>query len=215
MKKIAYLVLLVFLTSALAKSQVFVGGSFGFNSSGGSTDDAGTVTDKDRSTSFSFRPKAGIVASEDILVGAEAFIGITRVKAAGDIEDLDITTALGLNPFARYYAFRLNKFSLFGQAEIGLGFSKSKNIYDGETTDGPKTTNFGFSIFPGIAYDLTEKLQLEAYINGFNFGVSYSVEKEEIDGEEYIDKTTNFGFGATMDNIVTSGNIVIGAIYKF
>lgn len=215
MKKIAYLVLLLFLSSSLAKSQVFVGGSFGLSTTGGSTEAAGTATDKDRMTSFSFRPKAGIVASEDILAGAEVYIGISRVTAAGDIEDVDITTSLGFQPFGRYYAFRLNKFSLFGQAEIGLGFSKSKNIYDGETTDGPKASTFGFSVFPGIAYDLTEKFQLEAYINGFNFGVSYRVEKEEIGGEEYIDKTTNFGFGASMDNIVTSGNIVIGAIYKF
>ena len=69
--------------------------------------------------------------------------------------------------------------------------------------------------FPGIAYNINEKIELEAKINGVHFGINRNVSKQDVAGNEVKDISTNFGFGADMDDIVTSGNITVGAIIKF
>ena len=121
------------------------------------------------------------------------------------------SSTLGLIPFLRYYAVTLNKFSLFGQGDIGLLFSNSTTKIGGTSTEGPKTTSLYLNIKPGLAYDLTERLSLETSLNFASFGYYHTTIK---DGASK-DKTTSLNIGAGLDNIITVGGITIGAIYKF
>jgi outer membrane protein len=211
MKKTIYLLFIILATSGLVNAQLFVGGHFNFNTSAGKTDDAGTTTDNPSHVNFNFSPKAGYMISDDFWVGAALSMGLTHSNSKDVVEVINNSTSFGIYPFARYYAFRLNKFSFFGQGQLGMAFSSSKTKTDGNSTDGPKSTTLSFRVFPGIAYDISDKFQLEAEINGFNLGVSHNITK---DGD-IKDQSTDAGFGVTLDNIVTTGNISIGAIYKF
>jgi hypothetical protein len=207
MKKLLFLVLFTCVTSVVINAQLAVGGSFSFSTTGGSTNG----TDKSSTTTFSFMPIGGYFVSEDLLVGAQLNFSIDRVKTPGTTEIIEKTSLFGLSPFARYYAVRFQKLSLYGQAQLTLNFEKEKTKTGGTTNDGPKTTDFGFSILPGIAYDLNDKIQLQASINVASFGFSSSVVKSA-NGDK--DKTTNFGFGANLNTIINTGNFTIGAIVK-
>ena len=214
MKKLFYLLAITLVTTSAMNAQFFAGGGFSLSTSGGSTDNAGTTTDKTKTTSFSFSPMGGYIVSEKIYAGAYLNLGIGTSKTTAP-ETKTTTTSFGLTPFVRYYALQMNKFSIFGQAQLGFSLSKQKNEAGGTTTDGPKTSSIGFSIFPGLAYDINDKVQLYAAINGFNFGFNHTVVKQDIAGNEYVDKTNTFGMGVNLGNLATSGNLTIGMIYKF
>jgi len=216
MKKLFYVLTFAFVSTLALNAQYFIGGGFSFNTSGGNTEYQDATTDKTKTSSFNFYPMGGYILSDDIYIGVALNLGTSK-STTPTTPDETVTSSMsfGLTPFARYYALRFNKFAIFGQGQLGLSFSSSKTKVGGTTTDGPKTTTIGLNIFPGLSYDASEKIQLYTSINVLNFGFNYSVEKEEIGDDTMYDRTTSFGFGANLNNIVTLGNITVGAIYKF
>lgn len=209
--------LIIFLVGSitLSNAQYFVGGSFSFNTNGGSIDDGTVKTDKTTSTNYNLSPKAGYIMSDNFWVGVQIGFGVNKSKTAGTPEVINKTSQFGVTPFARYYALHKNKFGLFAEGQLGLNFSSSKSESAGTTTDGPKNTVISFAVFPGISYDISDRVTLEAQINGFNLGYSNSVSKTDNAGTVTKNKSTNLGFGADLDNIVTPGFINIGATIKF
>jgi hypothetical protein len=207
------LIISVFLTFIFfnLNAQVFIGGNIGFNTSGGSIDNNGISTDKPTTTSFNLSPIVGKFLSENFAVGAALNFGFTSTKTPGSPETTNTSSAVGITPFLRYYAVRMDKFSIFGQGNIGFSYSSSKSKSDGVTTDGPKTTNLFLNIVPGLSYDVSSKLALETTINILNFGFSDNIVKNG--GNK--NTTTSFGLGAGLTNIVSVGAISIGAIFKF
>lgn len=214
MKKLTFLTLLFFVTVGMAHAQYFVGGNFSFNTSGGKVDDGTTETDKTSNMDFSFNPEAGIFLSEDLAAGAELNFFIDREKTPGDPEVIDKTTGFGISPFVRYYALQMGKFSIFGQGSLNLSTYSSKTETGGTTTDGPTYNNIGLNVYPGVAFKVSEKVELEANINAFNFGFTRSVTKQDVGGNEVKDISNDFGFGANLDGIATTGSLTIGAIIK-
>ena len=192
-------------------AQIFVGGNIGFHTSGGSFYNGTITTDKPTTYNFNVSPKVGKFLYEKLAVGAALDISFAGSKTPGNTEIISKTSTVGLVPFLRYYAIKLNKFSVFGQGNLGLIFSNSTRKEGGVLTDEPKTTMLYLNIFPGLAYDLSDKLSLETSLNFLSFGYYNTTTKNG----SSRDKTSNFDLRAGLDNIVTVGNITIGAIYKF
>jgi hypothetical protein len=213
MKSIKFIAIAVFAIVCInTNAQLFVGGNFGFYTSGGSIDNGTTSVDKPSTLGFGLSPMVGTFISDDIAIGAKLNLAFQKRKTPGTPDDqIDRATTIGLTPFVRYYAFKMDKFSIFGEGNIGFSRSTSSTKTGSITVDGPTTTIFNFGVFPGLAYDMSDKLSLETSINIFNFG--YNIEKAENNGTK--DKSSSFGFGAGLNNIVTLGSITIGAIYKF
>lgn len=200
--------MLLSVTSLFA--QVFIGGNLGFSASGGKIENGNTSVDKVTQTYFSLAPKAGIFLSERIAVGAQLEISIQNEKTPGNPEEIDRTNSMGLTPFARYYAFSLNKLSVFAQGNLGFLYAVVKHKVGSTTTTGPKTTTLGLTVFPGIAYKLTDRVDLEAVINGLNFNFN----RQSVKNNNTTNITNSFGFNANLDAIATSGAITIGAIVR-
>jgi len=212
MKKIALLMVLT-LTSVFAlKAQLFVGGSFGFDAESGSEEYGNIEEDTPSEVSFFFNPQVGFMLSDNFGVGTYVSFGLTRENDKGDPETIDKSSSIAFTPFARYYAFRINKFSIFAEAQASVGFSSSKTKFDGDETDGPKTTEIGLYVFPGMAYDISNRFQLMAHINAFGLGINHEVIKNDL--TDYTMKSTNVGFEVSMNSLVTTGYITIGAIIK-
>lgn len=209
MKRITFALILLFIASG-AFAQIFVGGSVGFSLTGGKIENGNTSVDKPTQTYFSLAPKAGMFLSEKLAIGATLGYSIQSEKTPGTPEEIDRTSTIGITPFVRYYAFTLNKFSLFAQGNLGFSYSVEKNKVGSTTTTGPKTTTMGISAFPGISYKLSDKIELEAIIGGFNFGLNRTSVKQN----NNTNITNNFGFGVNLDGIATTGLITIGAIVK-
>lgn len=215
MKKLIFISVLLIVTTISANAQYFAGGSFGFNATGGKIKVDGESTDKTSTRTFSFTPKVGYVLSEKFCLGLELNLTTSRVKTPGNPDEIEKSFTFGLAPFARYYAFRMNKLALFAQGNIGFSTTTTKNKVGSTTTDGPKTNTFGFGAYPGISYDLNDRISFEAVVNGFNFGFTSSVVKEKVAGADVKDVSNTFGFGVDLNNIATTGFITIGAIVKF
>lgn len=210
MKKIYIVLITLFCTTVMVNAQFVAGGSIGFSTSGGTTENNGNKTDNTSTSTFTFSPMAGKFFSDNFLGGIKLGISSTNT----DKPSVNTTTSeshFGLTPFARYYALRVNKFSVFGQAELGIGFGSEKTKVNGTTTYNPKTSTFSLMVFPGIAYDLSDKVELEAAIGGLNFGFYNQVEKED----NYTQSNHSFGLGLNLNDIATTGSINIGAIIKF
>jgi len=214
MKKFTFFMVIFLISASFASAQYFVGGSLNFKGTSDKTEIDGT-SEKSSSTQFSFHPKGGIFHSEKLLFGAELSFSIRKDKTPGDPETIERTTGFGISPFARYYAFQMGKFSLFGEGQLSLYTSSTESESGGTTTEGPTNNRIRLSVFPGIAYNINEKIELEAKINGVNFGIIRNVSKQDVAGNEVKNINTDFGFGADLDKIVTTGNITVGAIIKF
>ncbi len=215
MKKFILTSAIILFVIMTTQAQFFVGGSFSINATSGSVEADGTSNDKESTFSFGFNPKAGYFFSDQLMAGVGLTLSTSSTKTPGDPEVINRNNTVGLTPFARYYAFNLNKFSLFAQGQLPFSVNNQSRKEGSTTNEGPTTTNIGLSVFPGVAYNLNETISLEAYINGFSFALNHSIEKEEIGGIEYRDKDTSFGLGANLNSIATTGFITIGAIVKF
>src|SRR5450759_1942136 len=208
--RIILIVLFSFFYVSLS-AQFFAGGNFGLNTSGGSTDDGTIKTDKPSTISFNFSPRVGTFLSENLAAGAALNFSLSRTKTPGTPETIDKSSTIGVSPFLRYYAIKLDKFSVFAQGNIGFSYTRPTTKVGGTLTGGPITTNLYLNVVPGLAYDLSEKFSLETSINVLSFGYYHTT----IKNGSAKNKTSSFGMGAGLDNIVTVGNISIGAIYKF
>jgi hypothetical protein len=203
-----FLITLFSLFFVSLNAQVFVGGNFAFNTHNNKTDLGTTTTQKVSDYSFDFAPKAGVFISDKVAFGLALDIFFSGSTSGVQTKTISKSSGLGLSPFMRYYAAKWNKFSLFGQGNIGLEFSKSNRKTGTTTTDGPKTTRLYLSIYPGLSYDISEKLSLETSLNILSLGFDYKTSKQDT----YKEVNSGFNLGAGPDNIVT---ITVGAIYKF
>ena len=209
----SYHVILIFLFSFFCVSlnaQYFVGGNFGLNLANDKNDN-GVTTSKSTYYNFYLSPSVGKFLSEKVAIGLALNISFTGGTTGPDPETKDQSTSLGASPFLRYYAIEWNKFSVFGQGNIGYAFSNSSETTDGTKSDGPKISRYFFSIYPGLSYDISDKLQLQTSINILSFGYNYTVSK---DGSTE-DRNSSFNMGAGLTNIVSVSAITVGAIYKF
>ena len=216
MKNLITLIVLFILSTALLEAQFMVGGGISFNKSGGNTSGPGYNNDMTSRTNFSLTPKAGYFLSDKVLVGLEISLGFSSEKnPATDPVTVDKSSSFAVSPFLRYYAVRFDKFALFGQANVGISTSKSKEERGPTTTTGPTTNTFGIGALPGISYDISDKIELEGFLNFFSLNLSQSVKTTTTGNSEIKAKTNNFGFSTNTDNVVNTGSFTIGAIYKF
>jgi outer membrane protein len=206
-----YLSVLFFLIFTGINAQVFVGGNTGLERSGGKTDNGTVTNDKPSELSFNISPLAGYFLSDKLAAGAALNLSFTREKSPGTVESITNESTVGINPFLRYYALTWNDFSVFGQGNMGFSFTRETDKVGGTSTDGPKTTRFYVNIMPGLAYNVSDHFSLETSINVVKFGYSHATEKSG----SIKNKTSEFGIGAGLDDIIKPGDITIGAIYKF
>ncbi len=211
MKRIIIAAVTFVVCSFGAQAQYFVGGQFGFSTTGGSEKTGNITVDKPKTTYFNFSPKAGKFLSEKIAVGVALNVMNQRVKTtAGGNTRTDKTSGFGIAPFARYYFLQMNKFGIFAEGEIGLSYRKSE-LPSVAPDEERKATTFGINVAPVMYYNLSEKFTLEASVRLFNLGYNTTTEKDQDNNKEI---TNSFGFGAGLDGLVNTGNISIGAIYK-
>lgn len=208
--RIYFIVLFSFFYVSL-NAQFFAGGNFSLNTSGGTRTATGTTTDSPSTFNFDLTPKAGIFLNEKLAAGAALDFSISTSKAFGNSTVTSKSSTIGIVPFLRYYAIKMDKFSVFGQGNLGLSFSNSSTNDEAITTDGPNYTRIYLNIVPGLAYDATENLSLETTFNVFSFGYYNTITKMG----NIKDFASSFNIGAGLDNIITVGSISIGAIYKF
>jgi len=210
MKKFIIIAAALLLTLG-ANAQVFIGGSFGLSVN--SQDENGSLTDYS-SFAFNFMPKIGYFFNSKIAAGLNVSLGISGSSglsaANNDVESSSLQ--LGIAPFVRYYALAFGKFNVGIEGVVGGTFGSSTTKTGTVERKGPKTTAFSINFKPMVSYDLSEHVSLEAYLGFLNLSLSSTSSKPE--GGKRV-QSTAFHFGANADNVFTTGNIQVGAVFKF
>ena len=99
-----------------------------------------------------------------------------------------------LSPYARYSFFQIGDFELLAKSSL--------------TFEGTKTYNeIGLRLAPVLAYNLSERIVLQANLNMFNCGLVYNKVKKG-------NASTSFNLGGNSNNVANLGNFRIGFIYK-
>ena len=225
MKKL--FITIAFVAAAMfAQAQFFVGGSLGMNFENGKIKavNSGTTVEQDapKTFTFNFAPSVGFMFNDNMGVGLDLMFGIGKTTEKDYTYDPVVTfttktTTIGFAPYFRYVFAEVDNFKFYADARIEYIMSTPK--IEGEqsgttvTVDGPKTTNFGIGVVPGMAYMLTDNISMNCALNilELGFGSEKTVTKD-VDGQgtELTEKTTNFGFGVNYATPIT-----IGFFYTF
>ena len=188
-------------------AQVFIGGNFGFNTTNNKTGDG----NKTSSYGLNLSPIVGKFLSDKFAIGVALDMSLSGNTSGVNPETTSKSSILGGSLFLRYYAIKWDKFSVFGQGNIGLAFANSSTKVNGSTTDGPKTTELYLSVYPGLSYDINDKLSLQTSLNILSLGYNYTTTKIGTN----TGNSSSFNIGAGLSNIVSISAITVGAIYKF
>lgn len=186
--------LLLPLVAVQAQDKGFVSGTIGFSST--KVDPPGSSEDETTST-FTFGPAIGVNLNASNVVGLALNASTTTHNYKDGGQDAtDKEHLFEVAPFYRYVKSVGDKFSLYGQAQVGLGFGK-------QTTDRPapfadtetKISTFRVGVGPGILFVPATRWALSA--DWGLIGYRTRTEKVELDNSDV--RTTTSGFDAKLD----------------
>jgi hypothetical protein len=220
MKKLFITIALALATAVACNAQYFVGGSLGLSTHSSKTEIDGYGTVKSPSTfGFSITPKVGYYLNPKVAVGLSASFGYSDSTIYTTTPKTEVKTySWSVSPFARYSFLQFGKFSVLAEATVGINGSSLKTK-ETSTVDGISTFGYGVNVAPILSYDISKKFSLETKLNFLALGFNYTKTKTPAEisatGTEQNVKESDFGFGVNSNNLVTVGDITIGAIYKF
>ncbi len=211
MKKILLSAAMMIAAVSMASAQQwFVGGSVGFSQSEQGYDlynygGLGVAEFRDgkvETTTFNIVPKFGYIFNESWMVGLGLGYSYTKIK------DEAKQSMYGLNPYVRYTAWQLGRFSLAFQGDVTGYMGDLK--YDGGGKDKIKAASVMIS--PVVQFDLTCNVMLESRFNFARIGWDWSIAEQDGGAKR---KNTGFGLGVDAEDAFTTGDIEVGFIVKF
>jgi len=180
-------------SSGFAKSNIYMTGTVGFNSSTESSNITGDTDTDNSSTTFS--PTIGYMLTDNIAL--EAGLGYES-NDFGESETTITTFSVG----ARWFMNPTDKFSL--SVGAGLGFGTGTATYTGETYE-DEIGALAFTIAPAVNYWISDSWGLFANIAAFEY--SSVTESNNQDSDEYDTTSTGLNIDLT--------DINFGMVYKF
>lgn len=195
MKQVIIIVLLLCSSSLyaqLAKGNIQLGGSLGYNSQHDRSYDPNGYPYSGESTSTTISPKAGFFISDRSVVG----LGLSYTAQTSDAvyagigslgkTDRDVFSVV---PYFRSYKSLGEMAAFFIQAEASLGFGTLK--FSGTSYD---LSSYGFAVKPGFNLFLSRKWALEA-----SFGsLAYEATKQSPENSKSSERSDKFRFNFNM-----------------
>lgn len=213
----------------IERGDLFVGGSLGFNTSGGSDIFVigGTTTEviNVSTLGYDITPNIGYMLTDNIGAGLGIGYGYTKTTIPDffnngtDLFDQVIKTGrFNISPFARYFMGVSEKFYLFGELAFPIGFGNDTELMWNTDNSGVVDTdeknslkNFGFGIGLGADYFVSNKVALEARINVFGLSFNkYETTFEQANGNKFTTKDSYFNLDFNTDNLIDVSSLTIG-----
>jgi len=226
MKKL--FITIAFVAAAMfANAQFFVGGGLGFTTEGGKTKLSGNgVTveaDAPKAMSFQLVPTIGFMFNDNMGVGLDLGFGFSKsvednlVDVEGDMYKETIkSTTIAFAPFFRYVFAEVDNFKFYADAKFAYATNKPKvkdEYKDLNVTieqDGAKMSALAFGIIPGIQYNFTDNISVNAKLNLLSLGYTSAKYTQEANGIKYTETNNQFGFGVNEPT-----DLEIGFFYTF
>lgn len=157
--KIKLLIVFTFLLvqqgiAQIEPGNIFVGGSFGINKGG-------------NSVTIGINPTVHYFISDNISVGGSVGFNTNRDNPGED--NFTRTSGFNIRPAARYFKGFGDKLYIYGEAGIGFGTASSSLVTSNNKISGPKTSQFGIGLSPGLVYAPTEKIGFDFKFNLLSF----------------------------------------------
>ena len=180
-------------SSGFAKSDIYMTGTVGFNSSTESSNITGDTDTDNSSTEFS--PAIGYMLTDNIAL--EAGLGYE----SGDDGSTE-TTVTTFSVGARWFMNPSDKFSL--SVGAGLGFGSGTATFVGETVEG-ELSALTFTVAPAVNYWMSDSWGLFANIAAFQY--SSTTTGNSATSDEFDTTSTGLNIDLT--------DINFGMVYKF
>jgi hypothetical protein len=180
----------------IAKGTILLGGNLEYNESSASSNTA-SGTSSNKATGLGLSPSFGKAIKDNLVLGFDVtYTHNTNSEGPGYSDKAD---GFGAGVFLRKYKPLGNGFYLFGQSRLGGNYSHGSATAPNTTNEPVSdiTNGFGFSLqfYPGIAYAINRRWQLEIALPNF-FELNYNNSKETVTytGQSTeINKGNNFG----------------------
>ena len=224
MKSFYFLTFSVLLCSVaraqIAKGDIMLGGDIYYSNSGSSsTSGTPTVTYANKYTDLGINPSYGKAIKDNLVLGVNITYNhyTNRDNSSNNSPEYNTSSnGFGAGVFIRQYKPLGNGFYLFGQAELDGAYSSGKlddpTATNGYTKDDTKGYNFSLRLYPGIAYAINRRWQLETELAGF-FAITYNHSKETSGYAGQPDVNSN-SHNFDVSSSLTGGNsFVLGVRY--
>lgn len=217
MKKLYALAFTVFVCSVahaqVKKGDILLGGNLTYfdQSQQQYSGNATPVTSTSRNLSIA--PAFGKAIKDNLVLGFD--IAYTNGKSGYTGTSSINSNGFSAGIFLRKYKLLGNGFFLFGQSRLGGSYThSSQDEPQGNQPTADVYNSYGFVLqfFPGIAYALNSKWQLEAGLPNF-FGVSYSNSKETLSYSNQPDSHFNGHSFSLQSSITGSTALSVGLRY--
>jgi hypothetical protein len=182
-----------FVASAqIKKGDIVLGGNIDYSNQAMTSAQSGipSTTNSTKSNAISINPSLGKAIRDNLVVGIDlAYSRDTySYNTVGGPAENQVTSGFMAGIFVRRYKPIGAGFSLFGQAELSGNYTHTNNADPSSTVIVDHTNGYGFSLqfYPGIAYALNRRWQLEMGLTDF-FSLAYTHSKET---QEYSNQPT-------------------------
>lgn len=232
MKKILlglFVVLVLGANAQIEKGNIFVGGSFGLSTSGGSeiTIIGGTTTEVDETSYFGFSiiPQVGYMITEKIGTGIGVGYDYTKTTVPDffdngtDLFDQIFNNGtILISPFARYYKNVSEKLYFFGELNFPVEIESQKSLMWNANFDGVvdndvsySSLSYGFGLGLGAHYFVSNNVALEVNFNLLDMGfTNYKSTIEEPNGDKEIYKDSFFYLNFDTNDLINIGTLQFG-----
>ena len=211
MKKL--FITIAFVAAAMfANAQFFVGGGLGFTTEGGKVKStiSGVTFESDAPKAFTFEfvPTIGYMFNDNMGVGIDLGFGFSK-EVTDNLTDPELgtykltekATTIAFAPFFRYVFAEIDNFKFYGDVKFAYATSKPKDKYEFTNanttveTDGAKMSAFAFGVIPGIQYNFTDNISINAKLNLLSLGYTSAKYTSENGGDKTTISDNQFGFG--------------------
>ncbi len=209
MKKTIVAMAALVMAATAVNAQVYLGGSVGLSTRSTKPE----ASDKTTTTTWNLSPTVGYYLNDRFDIGLDLTLGsntqkfpATNVSARREL----VNNSWSVTPFARYSFFRVGKFEAIAKLGIHAGGGKEETKFP-ESPDGNTSTQYtawGINLSPVLAWSLTDHVVIYTTSDYLTLGYNSYKLKD-------ISTVNRFGLNADAGNVVNTGNIQLGFIYKF
>ena len=207
-KKILLTVILICFVATAVDAQIkkgatLLGGQFGFSSQKNQSDFQNMES---KSLGYNVSPAFGKAIKENLVVGGDITFAYNKNEPYNTLTQRSFNYGAGL--FVRQYKNLGKDFYLFIQYRLGAGYGSTRTKDDMQPMNDAKSKSYSVeaAIYPGIAYSISKKIQLEGGLNNLGY-IQYSHSNQRSGNPGYTYKGNNFSLGSSLSNF---GGLTIG-----
>ncbi|MBS1667909.1 MAG: hypothetical protein JST58_11085 [Bacteroidetes bacterium] len=203
----AFIALIIFsqkTNAQIDKGTIWLGGQVSFSTNNAQTLNGTSYSSK--SNSLILAPAVGIAVKNNLIEGVDVLY--QHISYSNNLDTFPSNNSYsnnyGIGFFVRKYASLGKGFYLFGQGRLGTTYlTQNSGQGNANSSSSSKGFNIGLGFYPGIAYQVSKRFQLETGFNNvFVMQYQYTDSKQTNTGSSpYESKSNSFSVGSSLSNL--------------